>query len=144
MKISLHALILLALLIAPVASAACVKKGVVVVEIEREAAARNETIIINGKSIGHGEELPAVRSACALRMVVLLGPRATLGDLLNFGFIAAKSGFDERSDRYLAFARSTDKTRMTYLKTMAIIRYSNDRKVLEKIALSPPERNNFM
>lgn len=145
MKLILTVLFLLTSLSGSVVASAssCVKEGVVVVEITRRDGEGGELVKINGKQIGRGKELTAVREACALRMVVLLSPKATIGDLLNFGFIASKSGFDEKSKNYLLFAHTTDKTRMTYLKTMAVVKYSTDPVVLKRLASSPPTENNF-
>ncbi|MCC8500963.1 hypothetical protein [Xanthomonas hortorum] len=41
-------------------------------------------------------------------------------------------------------ADSSDKTRMTYLKSMAVIKFTNDPGRLEEIAEAPPTKSNFL
>jgi hypothetical protein len=126
------------------ASSPCIKQGVVVVEVVRDTADGDPDTIINGRLARHGEELSMIRESCGKYMVVLLSPKSTMRDFINFGFLAAKSDFYESSEKYLPFAYSSDKTRMTYLKNMVVVRFSKDPEQLEKIAKSPPTKSNFL
>ena len=117
----------------------CKHEGVVVVEMRTS----DQDAKINGQVVRSGMELGAIREACAAYMVVLLVPEATLRDLLDFGFIASKAGFDEKSGNYLAFVYSADRSRMTILKSMATVRYSDDRETLEGWVKQPPVVDDY-
>ncbi|WP_426788532.1 hypothetical protein [Xanthomonas campestris] len=123
---------------------ACIKKGVVVVEVVRGKPDGDPGIIINGVAVSAGKELSIIRNSCSKYMIVMISPKASMRDFINFGFLASKSGFYESSDRYLPFAYSSDKTRMTYLKSMAVIKFTNDPGRLEEIAEAPPTKSNFL
>lgn len=125
-------------------SGQCIKKGVVLVEITREVSSGQVETIISGRVVRQGNELSAIRQSCGEYMVVLLSPKSTMGDLMNFGFFAAKSGFYESSDKFLPFAYTTDKTRMTYLKSMAVVKFSSNPDELERLAKAPPTKSNFL
>ncbi|SOO32234.1 exported hypothetical protein [Xanthomonas citri pv. fuscans] len=122
----------------------CIRNGVVVVEIARSKPDEDARIVINGVTAAKGKELSIIRSSCSKYMIVMISPKSTMRDFIDFGFLASKSGFPENSDEYLPFAYSSDKTRMTYLKNMAGIKFTEDREQLEKIAEMPPKKSKFI
>ncbi|QTG35346.1 hypothetical protein XppCFBP6982P_23715 [Xanthomonas phaseoli pv. phaseoli] len=122
----------------------CIRNGVVVVEIARIKADEDPKILINGVIAAKGKELSVIRNSCSKYMIVMISPKSTMRDFIDFGFLASKSGFAENSDEYLPFVYSSDRTRMTYLKTMAVIRFTDDREQLEEIAEMPPKKSKFI
>ncbi|WP_186005718.1 hypothetical protein [Xanthomonas cannabis] len=136
------------LLFSPLANAfdekGCEKSGVTIIGIVRDDPAGDPIISINGKAVAVGKELSAIRNSCGKYMVVMLSPKATMRDFIDFGFLASKSGFHENSEKYLPFVYSSDKTRMTYLKSMAVVKFTDDPDQLEKLAEAPPKNSGFL
>ena len=93
--------------------------------------------------VKRGGELNAIRNSCGARLAVILYSRARMYDLIESQFFSSKSGFNESTGRYFAFAVNADKTRMIYLKTMAEVNFTINSGALVALTDKPPVVNQY-